>query len=266
MHGFTMEDCKVQLEWCLASGQTADEGKNKPVVQIAMQAVTLDDDAFDDWTFNCLESTLGPMPAEAQSIDAGAGQVALPANPQAFAGMMESAQAIQQMATAVQRMSEQHLKMGATVAGGSSGTQQKMEVFTIYRLAALMGWCCITEEEQVPPIWGLILQTKDMEDVRLNIWNAIQHWAEKMKVELNVGVYFTDKMLKALVEMCPNAGGGMATLESAGKALSIMACMCRTASEIEDIKVKEKAEQETTSVRRMGEAIVLEGGRRGIRL
>ena len=259
-HGFTMEDCEMQREWCLAAGQTADEGKNKPVVQIAMQAVTLDDDAFDDWAFNRLESTLGPLPTEAHSTGVGAGQGALPANPQAFAGMMESAQAIQQMATAVQRMSEQQLKMGTTVAGGSSGTQQKTEVFTVYRLAALMGWCCITEEEQVPPIWGLILQTKDMEDVRLNIWNAIQHWAETMKVELNVGVYFTDKMLKALVEMRPNAGGGMATLESTGKALSIMACMRRTASEIEDIKVKKKAEQETTSVRTMGEAIVLEGG------
>ena len=52
----------------------------------------------------------------------------------------------------------------------------------------------------------------------------------------------------------------MATLESAGKALSIMACMCRTASEIEDIKVKEKAEQETTLVQTMGEAIVLKEG------
>jgi hypothetical protein len=81
-----------------------------------------------------------------------------------------------------------------------------------------------------------------------------------MKVELNVGVYFPDKMLKALVEMRPNAGGGMATLDAAGKALSIMACMRRTALEIEEIKVKEKAEQDTTSVRTMGEVIVLEGG------
>ena len=92
-----MEDCKMQLEWCLAAGQTAEEDKNKPVVQIAMQAVTLDDDAFDDWTLNRLESTLGPMPVEAHSTEAGAGQGALPANPQAVVGMMESVQAIQQM-------------------------------------------------------------------------------------------------------------------------------------------------------------------------
>ena len=125
------------------------------------------------------------------------------------------------------------MRTDTPTAGSATGTQQKTEVFTIYRLAALMGWCCITEEEHVPPIWGLILQTKDMEDVRLNIVNAMQQWAEKMKVELNVGVYFPDKMLKALVEMRPNAGGGMATL-------SIMACIRRTAMEIEEIKVKKR--------------------------
>jgi hypothetical protein len=42
--------------------------KNKPVIQIAMQAVTLDDDAFDDWAFNCLESTLGPVHAGAEAV------------------------------------------------------------------------------------------------------------------------------------------------------------------------------------------------------
>jgi hypothetical protein len=259
-HGFTIEDCKMQLKWCLAAGQTADEGKNKPVVQIAMQAVTLDDDAFDDWAFNRLESMLGPVTAATEAAQTIPGTVLPPTQHQDFRGMMESAQAIQQMATAVQHMTEQHMRTNTPTSGNAAGTQQKREVFTIYCLAVLMGWCCITEEEQIPSIWGLILQTKDMEDVRLNIVNAMQQWAEKMKVELNVGLYFPDKMLKALVEMRPTAGGGMATLDAAGKALSIMACMRRTALEIEEIKVKEKAEQDTTSVRTMGEAIVLEGG------
>jgi hypothetical protein len=203
-----------------------------------MQAVTLDDDAFDNWAFNRLESTLGPVHAGAEAAQTTPGRVLPPTQHHELVGMMESAQAIQQMATAVQRMTEQHMRTNTPTSGNAAGTQQKTEVFTIYRLAALMGWCCITEEEHVPPIWGLLLQTKDMEDVRLNIVNAMQQWAEKMKVELNVGVYFPDKMLKALVEMRPNAGGGMATLDAAGKALSIMACMRRTAMEIEEIKVK----------------------------
>jgi hypothetical protein len=99
-HGFTIEDCKMQLKWCLTAGQTADEGKNKPVVQITMQAVTLDDDAFDDWAFNRLESTLGPVHAGAEAAQTTPGRVLPPTQHHERVGMMESAQAIQQMATA----------------------------------------------------------------------------------------------------------------------------------------------------------------------
>ena len=66
---------------CSSSGVwqrgTVDEGRHKPAVQIAMQAVTLDDEAFDDWAFNRFEATLGPMPTEVQGAVVGASGTAV---------------------------------------------------------------------------------------------------------------------------------------------------------------------------------------------
>ena len=67
-------------------------------------------------------------------------------------------------------------------------------------------------------------------------------------------------MLKAIIGMSPNAGDGIATFESAAKALSILLCRPNSANEVEEIKRREKAEKETLTGRSYTEALQLEEG------
>ena len=131
-----------------------------------MNAVHSDDERFAYWAYHRLSSTLGRPEVEALS-----------ANPMQHMSLGKSAKAIQRMAEAVHRLSERHAagpELHQTAGTGQKGDNAQ---FSVYKLAALMGWCGIVRESKVPPIWPLLLGSKEVEDHRLNIMKGIRRSA-----------------------------------------------------------------------------------------
>ena len=97
----------------------------------------------------------------------------------------------------------------------------------------------------------------NMDEVRSILMQQMKELAENKRppMEFDKRVYYTDKQRKAATEMRPNAGDGLATFASMGKALSIMACTPTSTVRIEQIWIKERAEQETKATRSYNEAI-----------
>jgi hypothetical protein len=123
-----------------------------------------------------------------------------------------------------------------------------------------MGWCGIVWESEVPPIWPLLLGSKEVEDHRLNIMKGVKCFCCRLTVEFDEGVFLWEKTVKALVEIKPNPGEGIPSFESAAKSLSILACRPNTASKIEQERTREQAENDTKKTRSLGEALQLESG------
>ena len=237
----------------MAAGQTSDATKTSPILKLeGIKAVSMIDERFSKWAFYRLESTLGPKSSNVtqQVVTTGSG------NAQQEKATIESARALQRVAETVQKMAEQQAQ--AIAKSGAAATKTDTKVFTLYSLAALCGWAGVFEENKAPPIWSLLLQSTNMDDHRLNITRAMQEMAKAKEMEFEMGVYFTDKFLKAIVGMSPNPGEGIATFDSLSKGLSIRMCQPNTAIEIEAIKAREKAEKATSANLSYKEALQME--------
>jgi hypothetical protein len=90
---------------------------------------------------------------------------------------------MQRMVEALHRLSEKQAEGMASAQSAGIGQKGDSTTFSVYKLAALMGWCGIVRESKVPPIWLLLLGSKEVEDHRLNIMKGIKLFCTRMNVE-----------------------------------------------------------------------------------
>jgi hypothetical protein len=263
-NGLTLENTKLVREWCLAAGQCTSATECTPAIKMDVIAIASTCERFGDWCEKKVEATLGPRPDEGSSPSSNIGDgatisFATETNGAAQATPAPSwAASIDRMAQAVLKMSEKQIKL--TEQPDARADKADKKVFTTYSLHALMGWSGVTQENMIAPLWAKFLTTKSYDDHRLNIHRAMKVMARQKEMEYEHNIYFTDKMIKAIISMAPNAGDGIATFESAAKALSILQCRPNSANEVEEIKRREKAEKETRTGRSYTEAMQLEEG------
>jgi hypothetical protein len=249
-------------EWCIAVGQTKNVTTVSPALTMEYLPAPVRDPHFGPWKNMLLKATIGPRPrgggsrpggATPPSHSGGAGNAPDPLT----ASMLQMAQSMQVLAKEVVNSTK-----AASSGSSNSGAKAETNVMTTYMLATLMGWSHIEKEEQVEPIWPRLINTKHMDETRLVLMRRMLEIAESRKPPLKFDkrVYYTDKQLKAIMEMKPNSGDGTPTFGSLGKALTIMANMPRSAALVEEIRTREKADRETLGTRTYSEAIQIEAG------
>jgi hypothetical protein len=249
------EDLQLIQQWCLAAGQTTSATRCSPALKMEVMAISERDEHFSHWAYNLLNSTLGRK--DIQSV-----RVHGTPNGTEFGGNSSGMnRAFLDMAKSMQTMARQYMETTKSSQPATAVVQKAdTNAFTVYMLAALMGFSHITEERKVEPIWAKLLNSKNCDDHRSNLERRMKEIAKEKGLPYDKRVYYPDKMIKALIEMKPNAGEGLPTYASAGKALSIMANRPSSTAEIEDMKMREKAERETLATRSFSEAIQIESG------
>ena len=249
--------------WLMAVGQTKSATTNSPALSMEYLSAPVMDPNFGAWKTALLNATIGPRMAgnDGSSIQSGqhggGGRNTNTTDPLA-ASMMKMAQSMHVLAREVVNTTKT-----TTASGGSGGsTKTDTNVMTTYMLATLMGWMHITQEEKVEPVWPRLINTKHMDEARSILMRRMKEIAESRKPPLKFDkrVYYTDKQMKAILEMKPNSGDGTPTFASLGKALSIMANTPSSAAKVEEIRLREKADRETLGTRTYSEAIQIEAG------
>jgi hypothetical protein len=109
-----------------------------------------------------------------------------------------------------------------------------------------------------PPIWLLLLGSKDVEDHRLNIMKGINKFCHATNMQFDEYSFFLKKMVKALVEMSPNPLEGLLTFESTAKSLNILAYRPNLAAKIEKERTRAQVDKDTKKTGSLGEALQLE--------
>ena len=249
------EDLQLIQKWCLAAGQTTSATRCSPALKMEVLAVSERDDNFSHWAYNLLNSTLGRKEIQGARMQGSHDGTEL------GRGNDGMNRAFLDMAKSMQTMARQYMESTKSVQPATAVVQKAdTNAFTVYMLAALMGFSHVTEERKVEPIWAKLLNSKSCDDHRSNLERRMKEIAKAKGLPYDKRVYYPDKMIKALVEMKPNAGEGLPTYASAGKALSIMANRPSSTAEIEEVKMREKAERETVATRSFSEAIQIESG------
>jgi hypothetical protein len=209
---------------------------------LKVNAVHSDDERFAYWAYQ-LNLTLGRPELDAPT-----------ANPMQPMSWGQSAKAIQRMAEAVHRLSEKHAAGTDQSQPAGTGIKADNAHFSIYKLTALMRWCGIVRESEVPPIWPLLLGSTEVEDHRLNIMKGMRQFYRHRNVEFDEGVFLREKTVKA------KPWQGYPIFQVGGKSLSILACRPNTALEIELERTREQAKKDTRKTRSLGKALQLEAG------
>ena len=83
-------------------------------------------------------------------------------------------------------------------------------IYSEYEVAALQGFCGVSEPRHVPKIWLTFQSARKAEEVRANLREGMQSFAQTNNCEIDGGVFFEKKTLDNLVELKFNPGGGTA--------------------------------------------------------
>ena len=226
LHGFTDDNCKHLLEWCLAAGQSTSATKCAPVLALKFKPVMTSNSTFAEWCVHCLASTIGPRRVQATAATrAMRGSPAITniqtqsqVTPNELA-TQEMVKSVKLMAELVMKMSDKNVKMAEQAA--ERAVKKDATEFTQYMEAALMGWAGVTAKQSIPRLWIKFLTSKRMDDHRLNLHRRMKELAKQKEMKFEQHCYFPDKMLKDILEMSPNAGGNIPTLASLGRGNTI---------------------------------------------
>ena len=99
--------------------------------------------------------------------------------------------------------------------------------------------------------------SKHTEDHRLNLEKKMREWSTIHGTDIDHGVFFSKETIEDIVKLRPNPGNGHPTLNTAEKGVSILACLPRTQNEIEALRLKEQAADDSKANRTLAEALKL---------
>jgi hypothetical protein len=146
-----------------------------------------------------------------------------------------------------------------TAAAATAAPQKETTatVYTEYQVAVIKGYCGLRDTGAIPVIWALFQTSKHTEDHRLNLEKRMREWSAIHGVEIDHGVFFSKETIDDIVKLRPNPGDGHPTLKTAERGVSILACLPRSQNEIEAIRIKEQAAEDSKANRTLAEALKL---------
>jgi hypothetical protein len=85
----------------------------------------------------------------------------------------------------------------------------------------------------------------------------MKEWSAQLGIEIDQGAFFSKDMIDDIVKLWPNPEDGHPTLKTAEKGISIMTCLPRTQHEIESIRLRKQAADDSKQNRMLAEALKL---------
>jgi len=219
----------------------AEVGKTTPAWVLELQPVVVTDPAFTGWCFHHLSSVMG------------ANHMPHTSGPTATAGPSPLEASLTKMAQVVER-----LAAGTTsITHPAQPKEGTATVYTKYQVAVIKGYCGLRDTGAIPTIWALFQTSKHTEDHRLNLEKRMREWSTLNGTEINHGVFFSKDTIDDIVKLRPNPGDGHPTLKTGERGVSILACLPRSQNDIEAIRIREQAAEDSKPNRTLAEALKL---------
>lgn len=224
-------------KWALAAGQYA-AGTTSHKTAIDVSPVTNVSPQFTKWLRRQAETYL-KNPSQ---------QGASPAQ-------QVQQQPAQQVATTevfLQSMTQVLTKLTERQSESSAEVEKKSVLgkgLTPYQVAALCGFCNITDPRDRPEIYKIMMTCTKNEDVRNNIMRLLEKWAYDKRRNIDKGFYLSDDIIKAIMNVTPNPTGTVATPVPSDKILSNLTCLPRRMEQVEKMMLADRLAEETKANR-----------------
>lgn len=219
----TGEQCELLKNWAIAVGQ--ENG-----MALSIMPVTNSSPQFMKWTNEHMKTYLespvktAPVQQVAQSAPVGATEAVL-----------------QSVTEVLKNITEKH-GMPKAEAGPTSVVGKGLSE---YQMAALCGFCCITDPNEKPGLYSLLPTCTELDDVRKNVMRMLQEWGVNNRREIDKGIYLTDEVIKCVMKVNPNPNKMVATSEPSDRIISNLVLLPRRPDQIQKMIEKDRIARET---------------------
>ncbi len=124
------------------------------------------------------------------------------------------------------------------------------------QVAMIMRLACITDPNQVPPIWKkCFAQTKNLDVMRFHLKDQLLKWAAKNRCIIDGAVHIPEQLLTDIATLRFNPGGSLTDSTWVGRGLTIMCCLPYKPGAWDDIQAEEEAARATAATRTLAEEL-----------
>ncbi len=115
-------------------------------------------------------------------------------------------------------------------------------MFSEDQVAAIKGFCGVTDPKQIPHLWHTFQDTKHIATYRTELRTTMEH-SERHNGGggIDMAPFFSDALFGDLLALRFNPGEGVALYGSRQQGLTILCCRPKSAGEIEDIREHDEA-------------------------
>jgi len=94
--------------------------------------------------------------------------------------------------------------------------------YSTFQLAKLIGFCCVLDNCDIPPIWDYFRSTKDVDAHRTKLLACMGQWARENEITITRGIYFKKSTMDEITKLEFNPGLAAAYFATAKKGISIL--------------------------------------------
>lgn len=119
-----------------------------------------------------------------------------------------------------------------------------------------MGLACVTDPNQLPPIWRkCFTQTKNQDVMQFHLEDQLTKWAAKNGCVIDRAVNIPEQLLTDIATLRFNPGGSLTDSTWVGRGLTIMCCLLYEPGVWDDIRAEEEAARATSATRTLAEEL-----------
>ena len=248
------DDASAIKLWALSMAQRCGSSK-KPHSNLSISPTPVfnPDPAFTKWCNSIITSTLGPSQRLLHPTPVQPSTTTAPTGQGATELLAEQAKLCREMLQELKDTRQQGAPATSTAGGKDTGGR----VYTAHQMAAIKGFSGTLEVTELSTVWPKWQKTKDVDDHRVILRGEMEAFADKNKIELDAGLFYSKEAMDDMVRVRMNGTEGFPSLRSAERGCSIFADFPRTSDAIESLRLQEHAAEVSQANHSFAEALQL---------
>jgi hypothetical protein len=178
-------EAKFLLKWFMAAGQMEHGTTSQQKIALKLELVASVEEEFVQWAHKQLASYVGQGPARATT------QQQQPNTAQPSTSYLES------MTKVLTEFATSH----KTALSEQAKKSEEGRTLNDYDIAALCGFCGVTDPGQCPALYPMFKTSKNVEDARSNIMSAMEMFAKEEGIEIDRSVFLTEDVVKDVMKV-----------------------------------------------------------------
>jgi hypothetical protein len=234
--GIDEASAKMLLQWFMAAGQKEHGTTTQQKLSVKFDIVASVEPEFVQWAHKQLCSYVGQGPVKLVQP-----QQTQPSHADAY---------LQSMTKVLTEFATSH----KTALSEQAKKSEEGKTLNDYDVAALCGFCGVSDPGQCPAIYPMFKTSKNVEDARANIMKGMEMFSKEEGIEIDRSIFLSEEVIKDIMKVRPNPFGTVGTAETSDRGVTNLVLLPRRNEEIDKMMLQEKAVEESKHTRTLRDA------------